>query len=196
LWRENCKSDALRNVLLPAKDLATVELRFNDPKLDCKKSINSELAISQSNRTADFIQYLTKVDNGHERITLRTFDILYFALQRKTERRKELERIIGYEALDKFSETIASTLYQLEQTPEYITARSNFQTHQKDILKIANTNVSSDDELFKLGQRFIAGLGISTSICDWKTYENASAELRARLHNKDQGLKKAAFSDL
>jgi hypothetical protein len=195
LWRENCKSDALRNVLLPAKDLATVELRFNDPKLDCKKSINSELAISQSNRTADFIQYLTKVDNGHERITLRTFDILYFALQRKTERRKELERIIGYEALDKFSETIASTLYQLEQTPEYITARSNFQTHQKDILKIANTNVSSDDELFKLGQRFIAGLGISTSICDWKTYENASAELRARLHNKDQGLKKAAFSD-
>jgi recombinational DNA repair ATPase RecF len=195
LSRENCRSDALRNVLLPAKETATVELRFNDIKLDCKKGINFELAISQSNKTAEFTEYLAKIDNEHERITLRTTDILYFTLQRKTERRKELERIIGYEALDKFSEIIGSTLYQLEQNPEYITAKSNFQSHQREILKIARTNISTDEELFRSGQRFVADLGISTSICDWKTYEAASAELRAKLHNKDQGLKKAALSD-
>jgi hypothetical protein len=195
LWRENCKADALRNVLLPTEDAATVELHFNDSNLDCKKSIASDLTVSQSNNTANFIEYLAKIENGHERITLRTIDILYFTLEGKTERRKELERIIGYEALDKFREIVRSTLYQLEKTPEYITSKNNFQSQQKEILKIARINIFSDKELFESGQRIAVDAGIPASISDWASYEAAGADMRAKLHNKDQGIKKAALAD-
>jgi recombinational DNA repair ATPase RecF len=195
LWRENCKADALRNILLPEKDAATVELQFNEASLDCNKSISSELAISQSNKSSILTEYLAKIENGHERVTLRTVDIFYFILQGKTERRKELERIIGYEALDSFREIIGPTLYKLERTPEYITAKSNFQNYQKEILTIARINIFSDTELFEAGQRIAAEADVSVSIGDWAAYEAAGAGMRARLHNKDQGIKKAALSD-
>src|SRR5579862_5660743 len=104
LWKENCKDGALRNITLPAEKEATVELQFSDAALDCRKALSSELAISQSNKSVALTTYLAKIENGYERLVLRTIDILNFILQPKSQRRKELERIIGYEALNSFRE--------------------------------------------------------------------------------------------
>ncbi len=126
LWRENCKESALRNALIDDKLPSTVGLEFNKASLNCKKSLSPQLASSVSNHSKEFKEYLSQVQKGYERLTLRNVDLLSFIVRRKSEKRQELERIIGYEALDAFRDAIGSTLFKLERTESVFLVRRNY----------------------------------------------------------------------
>lgn len=195
LWRENCFGTALRHVLLPDKESASVEIHFNAAALNCKKSISSALTVSQSNKSRELTEYLARVQNGHERLALRNIDILSFVLERKTQKRQELERIIGYEALNVFRETIGTTLYKAERTSEYSTARSNKQEYQGEILEIAHANIATETQLFSAAEQIAAAVGTISKINDVNSYGETVSQLRTRIRSKDQATKRAAISD-
>ena len=53
LWREDCKEDALRNVLLAAEDPSEVTVEFSD-KTTNTKSVSSTLFVTDTNKTIAF----------------------------------------------------------------------------------------------------------------------------------------------
>jgi hypothetical protein len=195
LWRENCMGSALRNVLLPDTESASVEIEFNAAALKCKKSISSTLVVSQSNKSRELTEYLAKVQTGHERLALRNIDILSFVLERKAEKRQELERIIGYEALNEFREIIGKSLYTAERTSEYSTAKSNKQEYQGEILEIARANIVTEEQLFSAAEYIAAAVGTTVKVSDANSYADTVSQLRARIRSKDQAIKRAAISD-
>src|SRR6267378_4461704 len=195
LWRENCKESALRNALIQDELPSTVALEFNKAALNCKKSLSPQLGSSLSNRSREFTEYLSQVQKGYERLTLRTMDLLSFIVRRKAEKRQELERIIGYEALDAFRDAIGSTLFKLERTPEYIASRSSTQEHQREIIQIARISIFSETELYETAQRLVLEAGVSLKIVDADSYDAAIKEIQAKIHNKEKATRKLALSD-
>lgn len=195
LWRENCKEGALRHVLLKENEAAHVEIHFSDPALNCKKSISHALSVSQSNKSAAFTAYLSQVQNGHEQIALRNFDILSFVLEPKAQKRQRLEKIIGYEALNEFREIIGKTLYQLERTAEYTTAKANKQEYQKEIFQIARTVIATENELFRAAEEIAATVGFVATVTNKESYAATVDQLKSRIHDKDRAAKKLALSN-
>jgi len=195
LWRENCKESALRNTLIGEKISSTVSLEFSKATLNCKKSLSPGLTCSLSNKTADFTNYLSTVKERHERLILRNTDLLNFILMRKVEKRQELERIIGYEALNAFRDSVGQTLYRLERAADYIASRSSKEEHQKEIVRVARTSVRSEKELHEAAERLLEGIGVSAKIADSQSYDAAVEEIQQRIHNKEKATRKLGLSD-
>ncbi len=196
LWRENCKESALRNTRISDKVPSTVALEFSNVALNCKKSLSPQLASSLSNKTTEFADYLSRVQRGYERLTLRNIDLLSFIVKRKAEKRQELERIIGYEALDAFREVIGSTLYKLENSRDYIAACGSSQDNQKEIIKIARTSITNEKQLFAAAEQQAREADLSLQISDPESYQAALDGIQARIHAKEKAARKAALSDL
>jgi recombinational DNA repair ATPase RecF len=195
LWKENCKEDALRNTRIDHKVPSTVALEFSSAALNSKKSLSPQLTSSLSNKTKEFTDYLSGAQRGYERLTLRNIDILTFIVKRKGEKRQELERIIGYGALDAFREVIGSSLYKLENSRDYIEARGSFQENQKEIFKIARTNISGEKELFAAAERLAEGAGLALQISNAESYQAALDGIQAKIHAKEKAARKSALSD-
>jgi recombinational DNA repair ATPase RecF len=196
LWRENCKESALRNTLVADKVPSTVLLEFSNAGLNCKKSLFPQLSSSLSNRTKEFTDYLSGVKKAHERLTLRNIDLLSFIVKRKAEKRQELERIIGYEALDAFREVIGSTLYKVENSRDYFEARGSFQDSQREIIKIALTSISNENELHTSAERIAGEAGLPLQVTSAESYQAALDGIQAKIHAKEKAARKATLADL
>ena len=195
LWKENTKESALRNALIGDKTSSTVALELNKTSLNCKKSLSPQLVSSLTNKTKECSDYLSQFQQGRERLTLRNMDLLNFILKRKADKRQELERIIGYEALDTFRDAIGQTLYKLERTPEYIASQSSTQDYQKEIIRIARASIFSEKELYDSAERMVQDAGISLKIADDNSYETAIKEIQAKIHDKEKTTRKLALSE-
>src|SRR6266567_2501039 len=195
LWRENGKESALRNTLIGEKASSTVSLEFSNVALNCKKTLSPQLSSSLSNRTKEFTDYLSRAQRAHERLTLRNIDLLSFIVKRKAEKRQELERIIGYEALDTFREVIGSTLYKLENSRDYIAACGSSQDNQKEIIKIARTSITNERQLYAAAEQIGGKAGLALQISNAESYQAALDGIQARIHAKEKAARKAALSD-
>jgi len=195
LWRENCKESALRNALIGDKTPSTVSLEFNRPLLNCRKELSPKLASSVSNKSNEFRGYLSSVGEGRERLILRNIDLLTFIFMRKAEKRQELERIIGYEALDAFRDAIGQTLYRLERSTDYIAARSSKQEYQKEIMQIARISIRGEKELYEAAQRLLEKAGVESRIVDSQSYDAAISKVQTKIHAKEKATRKLALSD-
>jgi recombinational DNA repair ATPase RecF len=195
LWRENCKESALRNAHIDDKASSTVALEFSDATLNCKKSLSPQFNSSLSNKTREFANYHSAIQGGYERLTLRNLDLLSFIIMRKAEKRRELERIIGYEALDAFREVIGSSLYKLENSRDYIEARGSLQDNQKEIIKIARTSIPTEKELNALAERLVGEAGLTLQIFDAESYQAALDGIQMKIHAKEKAARKVALSD-
>ena len=195
LWRENCKETALRNTLIDDKTPSTVAFEFNTPSLNCKKSLSPQLESFFSNRADDFKKYILQVQEGHERITLRNLELLNFIVQRKAEKRQELERIIGYESLDAFKETIGQTLYKLERSQDYIANHSSKIENQKEIVRIVGTSVHNEKELYNAASRLAKQAGLDLDISGDESYNKAIEKVQEQIYSKEKATRKLALSD-
>jgi recombinational DNA repair ATPase RecF len=195
LWKENCKESALRNARIDEKASSTIALEFSRIALNCQKSLSPQLVSSLSNKTKEFADYLSGAQGGHERLTLRNIDLLTFIIKPKGEKRQELEKIIGYAALDAFREIIGQSLYKLENSRDYVEARGSYQENQKEIIKIARTNVWDEKGLYATAERLTQGAGITLQISDAKSYQAALDGIQTKIHAKEKAARKGALSD-
>jgi len=195
LWRENCKESALRNTLLGEKTWSTVSLEFNNATFNSKKSLSPGLTSSVSNKTSDFTNYLSAIKERRERLILRNTDLLSFIVMTKGAKRQELERIIGYEALNAFRDSIGQTLYRLQNATEYIASRSSKEEHQREIVRVARTSVRSEKELYEAAERLLKRTGVSAKIANSQSYDAAVKEIQTRIHDKEKATRKLGLSD-
>ena len=194
LW-ENCKESALRNTLLPDGSRSTVEIHYNERRLDCVKSMSPSFSSTFSNRTNEFTDYVGGIQEGQERLILRNFDLLSFVMSTKTEKRQYLAKIIGYEALDDFREVLSRTQSKLEGTVDYLTAKRNVPEYQKEIFKIAGDNIASVRGLFEAANRLGTAAGVSLSVQDDDSYKAALAEIAGRIGETDKAKRQLVFNN-
>ncbi len=181
LWKENCHEESLRNTLLAKAASSTVRMTFNEGPLDSVKSLDPALSSSQSNKSKDLSSYLDEFQDGQERLVLRNADLLVFVLSTKTEKRQYLAEIIGYEALDSFREAIQRAQYQIETNTEYVTAKKNLPSHQKEVAMMAGETVTDDGQLFAVAQKLAANAGVMVKICDDDSYSLSVENLKTQI---------------
>jgi hypothetical protein len=146
--------------------------------------------------TLEFRTYLEGVTTGQERIALRNADLLAFILMKKGEKRQELARIIGYEALDNFRATIQQTQFRLEKDGEYIAAKQNYSTLQNDILKLTGTMIATEAELWKSAREIATKLGAPLQIVDDASYTVSIQAIRSQLGKQEKGQQKLRLSQV
>lgn len=194
LWREYCKESSLRNALLPDTDNARVKLTLDQSGLESTKLLRPDLKSEHSNKTNEFRDYLARVAASQERIALRNADLLAFVLKPKGEKRQELARIIGYEALDNFRGTVQQVQSRLERDPEYVAAKQNYPTFQNEILKLSGTMIATEPDLWKTANEIASTTGFPLQIADDASFTASIQSLREQISKQETGQQKLKLS--
>jgi recombinational DNA repair ATPase RecF len=186
LWHEDCKMQALRHALLDAQSDSTVRIAFSNSALDNTKRLSHFFLTSQSNSTTGFQQYLDKTGRGGERLFLRNADLLRFIVSSKTDKRRELAAIIGYDELESFKSTLKHTQTQLQNDQRYVSSNADVSAHQSEILTICGQMISSEPDLYQAGQLLADKHGRADIVInDQNSYDAAIAQIRSQI--VDQG---------
>ncbi len=196
LWKEHCKESSLRHALLAEKASSVVGIEFSEHALNSTKTLSPALKSTHSNKSPQFLVYLARIQMGQERVVLRNADLLSFVLSTKTEKRQYLARIIGYEALDEFRETIQLALTRVEGNPDFVTAKRNLPEYQKEMLTLAGTTLRNQTELFSAAQKLATNAGVSTNITDDESYTAAIDTLRAQIGQQEKAARKLTLTQM
>lgn len=194
LWKEYCKETSLRNVMLPDSNNAWVKLTLNGPGFEDKKTLRPDLKSEHLNKTSAFRNYLDGITSSEERIALRNADLLAFILKPKGEKRQELARIIGYEALDNFRSTVQQVQSRLEKDAKYVAAKQNYPTCQNEILQLCGTMIATEADLWATAGILAAKSGFPVQIVDDMSYSASIQSLRQQLTKQEKGQQKLKFS--
>ena len=99
LWREDCKEVSLRNVLLEPTDCSEVTIEFSNLATNTK-TLNPDLSVVDNNSARPFHEFISTLRK--ENIFLRHAQITQFIQQLKSEKRKAVASIIGYDTITEF----------------------------------------------------------------------------------------------
>jgi ABC-type cobalamin/Fe3+-siderophores transport system ATPase subunit len=188
LWREDCKQEALRHVLLAEGDDSTVAVEFIGDCLTGSKRLSSTLKTS-----TDFANDNTRsVVEGllDDRIILRHADIVAFLDQQKGAKRKAIADIIGYEEINKFRDAIQGTLNALKREPAYTGAKNNAETLGGDMVRDVGQIVPNRRTFLTIAQSIVAPFKLGIEITDETTFAKAVKALDS-LGNNEEKIKKA-----
>lgn len=194
LWREYCKETSLRNTLLPQAQNAWVKMTLNQPGFDSTKTLRQDLKSEHSNKAAEFRKYLEGITANEERIALRNADLLAFILKSKGEKRQELARIIGYEALDNFRSVVQQAQSRLERDAIYVAAKQNYPTFQNEILQICGTMIATEADLWTAASSVASKSGFPLQITDDSSYTASIQSFRQQLTKQEKGQQKLKLS--
>ncbi|MBM2294000.1 AAA family ATPase [Sulfitobacter pseudonitzschiae] len=192
LWREDCKQEALRHVLIAEGDDSTVAVEFSGDGLAGEKRLSSALKTSTdlaNDNTRSVVEGLQD-----DRIILRHADIIAFLDQQKGAKRKAIADIIGYEEINKFRDTIQGTLNALKRESAYTGAKSHSVTLEGDMVRDVGQIVPDRQAFLTIAQNIAAPFKIGTEITDQATFAEAVKELNA-LGNSEEKIKKAQRLD-
>jgi ABC-type cobalamin/Fe3+-siderophores transport system ATPase subunit len=195
LWKENCKESSLRHVLLPESAKSEVGFKFSEAILDGRKTYSSSFVGEFSNKGPELQQYLADIQKGQERLILRNSDLLDFVFSTKTEKRQYLAKIMGFEALDEFRETLSRTQKKLEETPDYVAAKRNAPEYQREIFKLAKANITDPKSLFSAMTRLTAEAGTPCTIEGDESYKDSISELSKKVRDTDKAEKQSALQN-
>jgi len=192
LWREDCKQEALRHVLIAEGDDSTVAVEFIGDSLAGEKRLSSALKTSTdlaNDNTRSIVEALQD-----DRIILRQADIVAFLDQQKGAKRKAIADIIGYEEINKFRDAIQGTLNGLKRESAYTGAKSHSVTLEGDMVRDVGQIVPDRQAFLTIAQNIAAPFKIGTEITDQATFAEAVKELNA-LGNSEEKIKKAQRLD-
>ncbi|EAQ13594.1 AAA family ATPase [Maritimibacter alkaliphilus] len=192
LWREDCKQEALRHVLIAEEDDSTVAVEFIGDNLTGEKRLSSALKTNTdlaNDNTRALVEGLQ-----HDRIILRHADIVAFLDQQKGAKRKAIADIIGYEEINKFRDAIQGTLNALKREPAYTGAKTNAETLAGDMVRDVGQIVPDRQAFLAISQTIAAPFKLGTEITDEVTFAGAVKALNA-LGNSEEKIKKAQRLD-
>ncbi len=184
LWHEDCKEEALRNVLIGEKDSSTVSVEFSDAKLNGTKTLGPDFKTITSNASTAFKSFLEKA--ATERIFLRHAQITNIVAKTKGEKREWIAKIIGYQAITDFRSDIQSTLNALQKDSAYGTAKQLADNAQNELFKLANGVIASENDLFVKANELIKPYGLDVTITDHSTYQKALKELGTKISQPER----------
>lgn len=194
LWREDCKEAALRHVLCADGDPCEVVVEFSDHALGGTKSLRADLRVATDNRSAAFQAFQEKVKD--ERVILRHNQITNIVGKSKGEKRQWIARIIGYQAITDFRNSIQSARNALQADPNYKAARQLADTAQSELFRLANRVIASREDLFAKANAIIAPYDLGFTVTDKPSYEQAVKALSERISQPDFAKLKIRLGEL
>jgi recombinational DNA repair ATPase RecF len=192
LWREDCKQEALRHVLIEDGADSTVTVEFNGDSLTGEKRLSSALKTSTdlaNDNTRAVVKGLQD-----DRIILRHADIVGFLDQQKGAKRKAIADIIGYEEINKFRDAIQGTLNALKRESAYTSAKTSAETLAGDMVREVGQIVPDRQAFLTFAQSIVAPFELGTEVTDEASFAEAVKALNS-LGNSEQKIKKAQRLD-
>lgn len=194
LWREDCKEEALRNVLLGPDEEAVVQIEFSRPELSGAKTLSSALTTKESNQSEAFRMYVAR--SADERLVLRTAYLGEFINKRKGEKRKEVADIIGYEELVRFRDLLVSTANALERDADYINAKRNQGAAQAKLLQLCGTLLVKPVDLYAKATEIARRVAAEALILDEVSYSECLEQLKQQIARQEKAATRLRLNDL
>ena len=154
--------DALRNIFIPATEDGFIQLKFDDNKLDSKKSIDNSLQTSSSNESDDFNKFIAS--SFSERLILRYRDLVQFIIAGKTDKLKELQNIIGFSEVQKIRDLLKRNGSRVARNIKSSNYNNLKNVQQSTILENLGQNAYSDEQLFDGANKLIKPLKLGVEI--------------------------------
>lgn len=176
LSREDCKQDALRNVLCNDNEQSVVEIRFDGASREGTKSLSSQLKTTASYADEETERLVERL--GKDRIILRHGDITEFLKQTKSNKRTAIASIIGYDEITSFRGVLQQTKNALEKEADYTGARRQAQNLQGKMVEACGEVVAMRARFFELADHIVKPFKLKTSITDQASFDAVMTELR------------------
>ena len=156
---------ALRNIFLTGEDGAHFKVSFTKNNLDNTKTIsdnNGKLNVNSSNTSEGFNIYLD--DSNKENLILRYGDLISFINASKTDKLKELSKIIGFGEVTHTRDLLKKTVNELKNELKMKNYDSRINTQQSHLIEQIEQNITSDEQYINTIKELFVPLKISKSI--------------------------------
>lgn len=194
LWKEDCKQESLRNILIDPMASTDVTLQFNDPSLNGTKTLSADL---KTKTTSEGIESRGRIRAlGDERVILRHSQISEFIGKSKSDKREQIAEIIGYEKLSDFRQTIQSTANALSRDTFYTTAKQNSDDAKTQLFKITGSTISTREGFIHAANKLAAPFQLGIIIKDSETYKACIDALRKKAAGKEEAEKGILLSQI
>jgi chromosome segregation ATPase len=193
LWREDCREDSLRNVLLDDTDLSEVTVEFSDGTSNSKR-LDAKLSITHATLDIDFLESIGALSK--DRVFLRYAQIAQFIQRSKSEKRKAIAEIIGYESISNFRNTIQTTMNSLQRDSQYSAAKHRVEEEKKSLLRMAGRLISTPQMLYEQMNLEINRAGFDLNVHDKNSYVEVIQELRTKINQQERVEKKLRLQEL
>ncbi|MEZ4489428.1 MAG: hypothetical protein R3F51_17720 [Cyanobacteriota/Melainabacteria group bacterium] len=195
LWAEDCRVDALRNVLVQDdSEDSEVEMKFSDSKMDSVKVLPVTGKHKQNNSTKAFSAFIDQA--AKERILLRHADVAAFVTATKSEKRQEIEKIVGYDDVRKFRDAIRGTKTKLEKDPDYLAATRLVEAAESDLLKLSGETIAKKEQVFAKMNSILADHKIDVIVSDSNSYKTAMQLLKGQIGDPKKTEKRLGYESL
>jgi hypothetical protein len=194
LWREDCKEEALRHVLIGASGKCEVYIEFSDAALNGARTLAPDLKATTNNTSRDFRSFLESMQA--ERIFLRHAQITKFIDETKSKKKEEIAAIIGYQDILGFRDTIQGAFNTLRRDPAYLTAKQQAENAKNSVFQLAAAIIATEQGLFEKANALIKPFDVGIIISDQNSYDQALKALRGKITRPDRAEKKLRLDQL
>jgi DNA repair exonuclease SbcCD ATPase subunit len=183
LWREDCKEDSLRNVLIDDSEHSEVTVEFSDRTANTKR-LTHGLSVLNDNTTVAF-QNLKAILSS-DRVWLRHSDIAEFVQQSKSLKRKAIASIIGYDSLSAFRDVIQATINSVERDRQYAASKQRLEEEKRNLLQMAGSLLTTPQMLYDQMNKDIRQAGFNLTVSDRNSYFAVVQELRGKINQEER----------
>jgi recombinational DNA repair ATPase RecF len=178
LWREDCRHAALRHVLCNEQDDSSVTIQFDGKDRSGTKTLSAGLKTSLACDGDDVPGLVERLKD--DRIFLRHSQITRFLDGTKSDKRKVIASIIGYDEIIQFRDAIQQTRNALQRDAGYTSAKGQMESLKGKMIDLVREVVTGFDRFYEIASERTKPFGLETSIKDAASYAAAVQELRSR----------------
>ena len=165
---------SLRNLFIPDKEDAFVNIKYSNNKLNTIKTINGLLKTSTSNSNDDFKEYLYGTQS--ENLILRYRDLVEFIIATPGEKLEKLQNIIGFSVVGDIRSLLKKSAGRIAREIKSSNYDNQKNAQQSVILENLGQNAYTDDQLFAGANLLIRPLQIGKKI---KSYNEIQDVLKS-----------------
>ena len=154
--------DALRNIFIPDSEDGYIELKFDDNKLDTKKSIDNSLKPSSSNASDEFNEFIVAAQS--ENLILRYRDLVQFIIAGKTDKLNELQNIIGFSEVANIRSLLKKNAGRIKRAINAANYDNLKSIQQSNIIENLGQTAYDDEQLFESTNKLIEPLKLGIEI--------------------------------
>lgn len=131
-----------------------------------------------------------------ESIFLRHAQIAEFIQKSKSEKRKAVASIIGYETITDFRNVLQSTYNALQRDQEYTSAKYRADSEKKKLLSLTGGIITSPAMLYEVMNGDLSRAGFDLLIQDKSSYQSAVTKLGATSNQEERIKDKLMLEEL
>lgn len=139
--------DVLRNIFIQDDEDAYIEIQYSDSKKDATKSIGSSLRPVISNTSPDFYKFINA--SLSENLILRYKDLVKFIIAGKTDKLKELQKIIGFSEVAAIRDLLRKNGARIGRNIRAAGFDSQKSAKQQVVLNNLGRNAYTDEQLLE-----------------------------------------------